>query len=318
MNTDEIISGTTAELATAALEAGAYNIERGALRRLYTPELAQTNYDYQLRETQSDIAVPTSSSSSSPSSSASLFPPFADQGDGAATSTGISLSNTLNLEFLSGDQGVEFDFADTLQANILVNTMSSCGDMNSDGVDDILVTTTNATGHAYVIYGRPSWPVTVNVSNLVWGVDGFQIYGVPTDGAFKSAARAGDLNRDSRQDVVLGMPNATGVGGSADVGAAYVLFGGTFPSAAKAVSVGSKHSCVSLLFESGKALLSSRAGCPLPAHATDFFCMKWICNSCCLAGALLISIRCALFCLATLSCCLDVLMIVGFSLVALL
>jgi alpha-tubulin suppressor-like RCC1 family protein len=90
------------------------------------------------------------------------------------------------------------------------------------------------------VYGqRDRWNASVDVSRLEWGVQGFEIHWVPGSGLFQSAAHAdvnGDSTSDSYSNIIIG----------AQAGAAYVLFGGRFPSAVSALALGRQHTCALL------------------------------------------------------------------------
>jgi hypothetical protein len=167
----------------------------------------------------------------------------------------MAAKNLVNLSYMPGDQGgLEIVMQVSDDGSFSIASVSGCGDMNGDGIPDLVVITTsnsssNQTGHAFVVYGKNDWNQTLNLSTLQGGRDGFEIYGVPGDGMISAVATAGDLNFDRRTDLILGFPNAAGTQGP-NVGAAQVLFGTHFPSAAALVSLGEKHSCALLLYES--------------------------------------------------------------------
>lgn len=108
----------------------------------------------------------------------------------------------------------------------------STGDLNDDGMDDILIGAqgaTNAsgdsTGAAYVIFGKSSgFPSVLEISALN-GISGFRIDDNRLDGRFGIVGRAGDINGDGVDDMVIGTTatyqNIRGMG--------FVLFGKTSP-----------------------------------------------------------------------------------------
>ena len=115
--------------------------------------------------------------------------------------------------------------------------VSSAGDVNSDGIDDIIVGADSAdnptiggdnnAGMVYVIFGKNMTGESgavgdVDLSGIETGsVLGFRIIGAATNnhlGLFVS--NAGDVNGDGVADIVIGACHANG-----DAGIAYVIFG---------------------------------------------------------------------------------------------
>src|SRR5436190_5866993 len=120
-----------------------------------------------------------------------------------------------------------FEIGGTGQIGRLGHSVSSAGDINNDGFDDIIVGApdgnTNNTGTAYVIFGKATGFGPLNVTTLT-PVDGFSIVGAATaERAGISVSSAGDINNDGYADIIVGA-YAADVGGT-NRGAAYVLFG---------------------------------------------------------------------------------------------
>jgi hypothetical protein len=99
-------------------------------------------------------------------------------------------------------------------------TVSGAGDVNGDGLDDVIVG--HSFGDAYVVFGS-SVSGTVNVDAL--GDHGFRIRASNVlDGSLGSAvAGLGDMNGDGLSDVAVGAPDA--FGGGSGTGSAFVVFG---------------------------------------------------------------------------------------------
>jgi Ca2+-binding RTX toxin-like protein len=109
-------------------------------------------------------------------------------------------------------------------------SVSSAGDVNGDGIDDLIVSSpygdnggTNA-GEAYVIFGQAGATRTdIDLTTLA-ASDGFVIQGdVANDLAGISVSGAGDINGDGFDDVIVGA--IFGEAGGPNTGAAYVIFG---------------------------------------------------------------------------------------------
>ncbi len=109
-------------------------------------------------------------------------------------------------------------------------SVSAAGDVNSDGIDDILIGAPNAkdySGASYVVFGKNvsqvgAFTSEVELSSLD-GTNGFSIIGADYGYFGRSVSAAGDINGDGIDDVLIGAPYASPVGIS--TGAVYVVFG---------------------------------------------------------------------------------------------
>lgn len=112
------------------------------------------------------------------------------------------------------------------------NAVSSAGDVNNDGIDDILIGISppgnDSPGESYIVFGGQNLPTAVDLETLgqIGGAAGFRLIGVDDgDASGFSVASAGDINDDGIDDILIGayqadQPGALGAGES------YVVFGG--------------------------------------------------------------------------------------------
>ena len=117
------------------------------------------------------------------------------------------------------------DGGDTAGASV-----SAAGDVNGDGVDDLIVgAPDNAgggsyAGAAYVVFGHTGgFAASIDLASIAAGSGGFKIKGQAGDYAGLSVSTAGDVNGDGIDDLIVGAPSDNG--GGAGAGAAYVVFG---------------------------------------------------------------------------------------------
>lgn len=110
-------------------------------------------------------------------------------------------------------------------------SVSAAGDINGDGVDDLIIGAPgadphgDASGASYVVFGKPqgqAWQGTLALATLN-GTNGFRINGVSSgDQSGTSVSVAGDINVDGRVDFLVGAPfrDSNGAGS----GAGYVVY----------------------------------------------------------------------------------------------
>src|SRR4028119_1269055 len=117
-------------------------------------------------------------------------------------------------------------------------SVSSAGDVNGDGIDDLIIGAPgadlngiNAAGQSYVVFGSNSgFAANVNLSELN-GSNGFAINGIAAnDLSGESVSSAGDVNADGFDDLIIGASSAD-PNGLRGAGQSYVVFGqGTTPT----------------------------------------------------------------------------------------
>lgn len=151
---------------------------------------------------------------------------------------GASLGSTINLATL-GTNGVIFYGEEYY--DLAGWAVSSAGDLNDDGLDDLLIGATYArapgdalytyAGKTYVVYGSTTLSSSIDLASL--GTSGFPIYGAdPGDISGWSVSGAGDVNGDGFSDFLIGAPNADAASNlKPDAGESYLLYGGRQSSA---------------------------------------------------------------------------------------
>ena len=117
-------------------------------------------------------------------------------------------------------------------------SVSSAGDINGDGIDDLLIGALRVdangddSGRSYVVFGTSAgFPAAIELMTLN-GTNGFALNGeADDDRSGRAVAAAGDFNSDGIDDLLIGAYRADANG--VDSGRSYVVFGSTdpFPSA---------------------------------------------------------------------------------------
>ncbi len=119
-------------------------------------------------------------------------------------------------------------------------SVRAAGDMNGDGLDDLIVGADFASsdaGRAFVVFGKSS-TAAVSLATVASGPGGFAIDGAAaSDRTGRAVSGAGDVNGDGLADVIVGAGRASPNG--AESGRAYVVFGKATTSAVDLASLGS-------------------------------------------------------------------------------
>ncbi|SGZ91413.1 Flagellar hook-length control protein FliK [Bathymodiolus thermophilus thioautotrophic gill symbiont] len=108
-------------------------------------------------------------------------------------------------------------------------SVSSAGDVNGDGLDDLIVGAYHAesyAGKSYVVFGKTDGSA-VNLSAIALGTGGFVINGENADDwSGNSVSSAGDVNGDGLDDLIVGAFQAD-LANKSKAGKSYVIFGKT-------------------------------------------------------------------------------------------
>ncbi len=140
---------------------------------------------------------------------------------------------SLDLATLDGTNGFRLVGIDAIDQSGF--SVSSAGDVNGDGFDDLIVGAPGAEsaggadgeGESYVVFGKASWAGTPSFDlATLEGSNGFRLIGIDAiDHSGSSVSSAGDVNGDGFADLIVGADGAEGAGGANYVGESYVVFG---------------------------------------------------------------------------------------------
>jgi len=143
----------------------------------------------------------------------------------------VGSSGVLELSTLNGTNG--YIIPGMNDGDRCGHSVSSAGDVNGDGIDDLLIGAhyadpngINRAGETYVVFGSASAGSSgvFDLSSLN-GSNGFTIQGINDDDrSGSSVSSAGDVNGDGFDDLLIGAPYADPFGNSA-AGECYVVFG---------------------------------------------------------------------------------------------
>ncbi len=141
-------------------------------------------------------------------------------------------STAINLSVISNGTG-GFVIIGENEGDNSGYSVSSAGDVNGDGLDDLIIGADKAdlgnkldTGKSYVIFGKTD-STAINLSTIASGTGGFVINGENVDDiSGNSVSTAGDVNGDGLDDLIVGSKYAD-LSNKTNAGKSYVIFGKT-------------------------------------------------------------------------------------------
>jgi hypothetical protein len=143
---------------------------------------------------------------------------------------------SFNLSDLNGEAGFIINGIDSGDSS--GTSVSRLGDVNGDGIDDIIIGAPSAdpngkdgAGESYVVFGKTAgFTPSFNLSDLN-GVNGFIINGIDSgDSSGTSVSASRDVNGDGIDDIIIGAPGSFSLEGSNFPGESYVVYGNASPT----------------------------------------------------------------------------------------
>ena len=147
-------------------------------------------------------------------------------------------ASAVDLSTLDGTTGFRLDGIDEFDYS--GRSVSSAGDVNGDGFDDVIIGAFTAdvgserfAGESYVVFGKSGGFASAIELATLDGTTGFRIDGIDeADNSGRTVSNAGDVNGDGFDDLLIGAYRAD-PGNDSAAGESYVVFGksGGFASA---------------------------------------------------------------------------------------
>jgi len=127
----------------------------------------------------------------------------------------------IDLSALNGSTG----FVINDSRGLAGSDVSKAGDINNDGIADLIIGADEGSGDSYVVYGSSSFPATVELSSILNGTNGSQLAATDVLNPDGTTVRGvGDVNNDGIDDLMVAVSGTTPVD-NLPITKGYVVFG---------------------------------------------------------------------------------------------
>ncbi len=139
------------------------------------------------------------------------------------------LRSTVDVEKI----GIEIEgtiIEGSTSGQILGSDLKYVGDVNGDGIGDLLIGAPNSAGHqpgeAFVVFGQESWPPIIKISELIDDKKGIWFNGTtPSSSIGRSLESLNDLDQDGHTDFLI-----SALGDNGEAGRVFLEYGNAFSS----------------------------------------------------------------------------------------